>query len=78
MIDNVVKEFNNVLYNDVFNDKLNSWFVERESEVEKFGLQIISNRDREFLKYKSYDDYLNDGKPKLMRYKENGVKNLKK
>ena len=71
LIENVVNEFNEVLYNDVFNDKLNSWFVERESEVEKFGLQIISNRDREFLKYKSYDDYLNDGKPKLMRYKEN-------
>ena len=71
MIENVVNEFNEVLYNDVFNDKLNSWFVERESEVEKFGLEIISSRDREFLKYKSYDDYLNDGKPKLMRYKEN-------
>ena len=48
LIENVVNEFNEVLYNDVFNDKLNSWFVERESEVEKFGLQIISNRDREF------------------------------
>ena len=38
LIENIVNEFNEVLYNDGFNDKFNSWFVERESEVEKFGV----------------------------------------